>query len=51
VRRVAGTRRDIDTLSDAELSDYIHALDVLRQRSPTPLWAAFGPRQIPKCSK
>lgn len=30
---MAGTRRNIDTLSDAELSDYIHALDVLRQRS------------------
>lgn len=30
---VSGTRRDIDTLSEAELSDYIHALDVLRKRS------------------
>jgi hypothetical protein len=31
--RVAGTRRDIDTLSEAEVSDYVHALDVLRKRS------------------
>jgi Common central domain of tyrosinase len=31
--RVAGTRRDIDTLSEEELGDYIHALDVLRRRS------------------
>jgi Common central domain of tyrosinase len=30
---VSGTRRDIDTLSEAELSDYIHALEVLRKRS------------------
>jgi Common central domain of tyrosinase len=26
-------RRDINTLSDADLSDYVHALDILRQRS------------------
>jgi tyrosinase-like protein len=30
---MAKSRRDIDSLSDAELGDYIHALDVLRQRS------------------
>ena len=32
---MAKNRRDIDSLSAAELSDYIHALDVLRQRSET----------------
>ena len=26
-------RRDIDTLTEAELADYVHALDILRQRS------------------
>jgi len=30
---MAGSRRDINALTDAELSDYIHALDVLQQRS------------------
>ncbi len=30
---MAVARRDINTLSDSELSDYIHALDILRQRS------------------
>jgi hypothetical protein len=32
---MAKNRRDIDSLSAAELSDYIHAIDVLRQRSAT----------------
>jgi hypothetical protein len=30
---MARARRDINTLSDSELSDYIHAIDILRQRS------------------
>lgn len=32
---MALARRDINTLSDGELGDYIHAIDVLRERSKT----------------
>jgi Common central domain of tyrosinase len=30
---VAASRRDVNSLSEAELSDYIHAIDILRKRS------------------
>ena len=34
-------RRDINTLSDSEVADYIHALDILRQRWQRPVPAAL----------